>query len=51
MSSVLHFGGALFGLNPCTDLELIHSKVLSVKRSTNTAALRGELGRVPLNFI
>ncbi|XP_053399819.1 uncharacterized protein LOC128557111 [Mercenaria mercenaria] len=55
VSSILHFGGELIGSYPCTDLELVHTKflrrILLVKRSTNTAALYGELGRVPLVII
>lgn len=53
VGSVLNFGAELWGQHEASDIEMIHSKflrrVLGVKKSTNLAALYGELGRVPLS--
>ena len=55
VSSILHFGSEVIGSNPCPDLERIHTKflrkLLCVKMTTNSSALYGELGRVPLIVI
>ena len=52
VGSILNFGAELWGTHEATDIELVHTKflrrVLKVKKSTNLAALYGELGRVPL---
>ena len=50
---ILNFGSEIWGMHDATDVERIHTKflryVLGVKKSTNLAALYGELGRVPLS--
>ena len=49
---ILNFGAEIWGSHEATDVEFIHTKflrrVLGVKKSTNLAALYGDLGRVPL---
>ena len=53
VGSILNFGSEIWGMHDATDVERIHTKflryVLGVKKSTNLAALYGELGRVPLS--
>lgn len=52
VGSILNFGSEIWGMHEATDVELIHTKfirrILGVKKSTNLAALYGEVGRVPL---
>ena len=54
VGSILKFGSEIWGMLDATDVERIHTKflryVLGVKKSTNLAALYGELGRVPLSI-
>ena len=54
VGSVLKFGSEIWGMHDATDVERIHTTflryVLGVKKSTNLAALYGELGRVPLSI-
>ena len=49
---ILNFCSDIWGMNPATDIEMIHVKflryVLGVKKTTNLTALYGELGRVPM---
>lgn len=53
VSPILNFGSELWGTHSATDIELVHTKflrfLLGVKKSTNLAALYGELGRIPLS--
>lgn len=55
VGSVLNFGAEVWGMHDATDIELVHTKflrrVLGVKKSTNLAALYGELGRIPFVII
>ena len=55
VASILNFGSELWGFHEATDVEMIHTKflrrILSVKKSTNLAALYGEVGRLPLSVI
>ncbi len=50
---ILHYCAEIWGSHPGTDVEFIHTKfiryILGVKKSTSTAALYGELERVPLS--
>ena len=52
VGSILNFGSEVWGMHDASDIELIHTKflrsILGVKKSTNLAALYGELGRIPL---
>ena len=55
MHYLIQFGSELWGFLEATDVETIHTKflrrILSVKKSTNLAALYGEVGRLPLSVI
>ena len=55
VGSILNFGSEIWGFHEATDIELIHTKflrrILGVKKSTNLAALYGEVGRVPMSII
>jgi hypothetical protein len=52
ITSILNFGAEVWGNQPATDIELIHTKflrrILCVKKSTHLSALYGETGRFPL---
>jgi hypothetical protein len=52
VTSVLNYGAEVWGHHVADDVEQVHLKfcryVLGVKKSTNTVALYGELGRMPL---
>lgn len=54
VGSILNFSSEVWGLHDAPDIELIHTKflrrILGVKKSTNLAALYGELGRVPIQI-
>ena len=55
VGSILNFGSEIWGFHEATDIELIHTKflrvILGVKKSTNLAALYGEVGRVPMSIM
>ena len=55
VASILNSGSELWGFHEATDAEMIHTKflrrILSVKKSTNLAALYGEVGRLPISVI
>jgi hypothetical protein len=52
VGSILNYCSEVWGLHPASDIELVHTRflrnILGVKKSTNLAALYGELGRVPM---
>lgn len=54
VGSILNFCSEIWGMNPATDIEMIHVRflryILGAKKSTNLSALYGELGRVPLSI-
>ena len=54
VSPILNFGSEVWGSHSATDIELVHTKflrfLLGVKKTTNLAALYGELGRIPLSI-
>ena len=55
VSSVLNYASEVWGYDDCKDIEIVHNKfcryLLSVKKSTNIAAMYGELGRMPLRVV
>ena len=55
VESVLSYGSEVWGFHEGKDIENVHTKfckqMLCVKRSTNSIALYGELGRIPLWYI
>ena len=55
VESVLSYGSEVWGFHEGKDIENVHTKfckqILCVKRSTNSIALYGELGRIPLWYI
>ena len=52
VESVLSYGSEIWDFHEGKDIENVHKKVckqmLCVKRSTNSIALYGDLGRIPL---
>ena len=55
VSSVLNYASEVWGYDDCKDIEIVHNKfcryLLGVKKSTNIAAMYGELGRMPLRVV
>ena len=55
VSSVLNYASEVWGYDNCIDIEIVHNKfcryLLGVKKSTNIAAMYGELGRMPLRVV
>ena len=55
VSSVLNYASEVWGYDNCKDIEIVHEKfcryLLGVKKSTNIAAMYGELGRMPLRVV
>ena len=55
VSSVLNYASEVWGYDYCKDIEIVHNKfcryLLGVKKSTNIAAMYGELGRMSLRVI
>ena len=51
VSPILNYSSEIWGMHSASDIEMIHTKflrfILGVKKSTNLAALYGELGRIP----
>ena len=51
VSPILNYLSEIWGMHSASDIEMIHTKflrfILGVKKSTNLAALYGELGRIP----
>ena len=54
-SLVLNYASEVWGYDDCKDIEIVHNKfcryLLGVKKSTNIAAMYGELGRMPLRVV
>ena len=55
ISPILHYSACVWGFHKSPDIERVHLKflkqVLKVRQQTTSAAVYGELGRVPLNVI
>ena len=55
VSPILHYSSEIWGMHSASDIEMIHTKflrsILGVKKSTNLAALYGELARFPFSVI
>ena len=55
VSSVLNYASEVWGYDDCKDIEIVLNKfcryLLGVKKSTNIAAMYGELGRMPLRGV
>ena len=54
-SLVLNYASEVWGYDDCKDIEIVHNKfcryLFGVKKSTNIAAMYGELGRMPLRVV
>ena len=55
VSSVLNYASEVWGYDDCKDIEIVHNKfcryLLGVKKSTNIAAMYGELGTMPVRVV